>query len=217
MARGTETGEYWFLTKDATAAEPYSGIDRGNLEELVTWRKLHARRRVMLIDTCYSGLKLDEHSDARGGRAIEQATVDTLREREGIYVLAASADDEFAREQQGNGVFTRVLLDGLEGQADKNHDGLVDIEEIKTYASSELHVRSGGKQHPTFPKVEGGESFPLARTLRDHLDGILAWTRIRVTNGALEGMNNKIKVISHRAFGYRTLRVSRTRPPCRQL
>jgi transposase len=44
----------------------------------------------------------------------------------------------------------------------------------------------------------------LARTLRTHLDGVLAWTRIRVTNGALEGMNNKIKVISHRAFGYRT-------------
>jgi Transposase len=34
--------------------------------------------------------------------------------------------------------------------------------------------------------------------------GILAWTRIRVINGALEGMNNKIKQISHRAFGYRT-------------
>lgn len=44
----------------------------------------------------------------------------------------------------------------------------------------------------------------LARMLRAHLDGVLAWTRIRVTNGALEGMNNKIKVISHRAFGYRT-------------
>ena len=44
----------------------------------------------------------------------------------------------------------------------------------------------------------------LAQTLRRHLDGVLAWTRIRVTNGALEGMNNKVKVISHRAFGYRT-------------
>jgi len=44
----------------------------------------------------------------------------------------------------------------------------------------------------------------LAQMLRRHLDGVLAWTRIRVTNGALEGMNNKIKAISHRAFGYRT-------------
>jgi transposase len=44
----------------------------------------------------------------------------------------------------------------------------------------------------------------LATMIRAHLDGVLAWTRIRVTNGALEGMNNKVKGISHRAFGYRT-------------
>ncbi|MBZ5639914.1 MAG: transposase, partial [Acidobacteriia bacterium] len=40
--------------------------------------------------------------------------------------------------------------------------------------------------------------------IREHLDGILAWTQLRVSNGALEGMNNKVKVVSHRAYGYRT-------------
>lgn len=44
----------------------------------------------------------------------------------------------------------------------------------------------------------------LARMLRAHLDGILVWSKLRVSNGALEGMNNKVKVISHRAYGYRT-------------
>jgi transposase len=44
----------------------------------------------------------------------------------------------------------------------------------------------------------------LARMLRTHLDGVLVWTQLRVSNGALEGMNNKVKVISHRAYGYRT-------------
>lgn len=44
----------------------------------------------------------------------------------------------------------------------------------------------------------------LAKTIRAHLDGILAWTKLRVTNGALEGLNNKVKAISHRAFGFRT-------------
>jgi transposase len=33
---------------------------------------------------------------------------------------------------------------------------------------------------------------------------ILVWTKLRVSNGALEGMNNKVKVISHRTYGYRT-------------
>jgi transposase len=44
----------------------------------------------------------------------------------------------------------------------------------------------------------------VARTLRTHRQGILAWTRLRISNGALEGMNNKVKIISHRAYGYST-------------
>src|ERR1017187_1134200 len=44
----------------------------------------------------------------------------------------------------------------------------------------------------------------FVRMLRVHLDGILAWTKHRVSNGAVEGMNNKIKSISHRSFGFRT-------------
>lgn len=43
----------------------------------------------------------------------------------------------------------------------------------------------------------------FARRIRKHLDGILAWTKLRVANGALEGMNNKIKLVSHRAYGFR--------------
>ena len=50
-------------------------------------------------------------------------------------------------------------------------------------------------------KLEGFKKF--AQMLRSHLDGILPWTKIRVSNGAVEGMNNKIKSISHRSFGFR--------------
>jgi transposase len=49
------------------------------------------------------------------------------------------------------------------------------------------------------------ESFKkFARMLRSHLDGVLAWTEARISNGAVEGMNNKIKSISHRSFGFRS-------------
>ena len=40
--------------------------------------------------------------------------------------------------------------------------------------------------------------------LRSHLDGVLAWTKTRLSNGAVEGMNNKITSISHRSFGFRS-------------
>ena len=40
------------------------------------------------------------------------------------------------------------------------------------------------------------------RLLRGRLDGVLSWTRHRVSNGAVEGMNNKIKSIKDRVrFG----------------
>jgi transposase len=46
----------------------------------------------------------------------------------------------------------------------------------------------------------------FARMIREHLEGVLAWTRMRISNGALEGMNNKVKVVAHRAYGFRTTR-----------
>jgi len=52
--------------------------------------------------------------------------------------------------------------------------------------------------------VEADAFKKFAQMLRSHLDGILPWTKIRVSNGAVEGMNNKIKSISHRSFGFRT-------------
>ena len=44
----------------------------------------------------------------------------------------------------------------------------------------------------------------FVRMLRSHLDGILPWTKLRLSNGAVEGMNNKIKSVSHRSFGFRS-------------
>jgi transposase len=38
--------------------------------------------------------------------------------------------------------------------------------------------------------------------VRKHLDGILAFIDSGLTNARLEGMNNKIRLLSHRAFGF---------------
>lgn len=41
-----------------------------------------------------------------------------------------------------------------------------------------------------------------ARTIRRHFDGILAYFQARLTNGRVEGINNKLRMIARRAFGY---------------
>lgn len=47
---------------------------------------------------------------------------------------------------------------------------------------------------PAFVKV--------ARTIRTHLDDIVAYIRHRLTNGLVEGLNNKARLITRRAYGF---------------
>lgn len=162
----TEANEYYYLTHDATEKMPYSGINRLNLEHLVTWEKLSAKKRIMFIDTCHSGESI---IGARGvAQLFKQEDVDHLFQstREGIYILAASSEDEFAREQEGNGIFTQAILDGITGGADQNKDTLVEILELMQFTEVEVFRRSGGKQKPTFPRVEGGENFAISKVLK---------------------------------------------------
>ena len=42
----------------------------------------------------------------------------------------------------------------------------------------------------------------LARTIRLHRHGILAAISLGLTNGRLEGLNSRIRLISHRSFGF---------------
>jgi transposase len=42
----------------------------------------------------------------------------------------------------------------------------------------------------------------VARTIRKHRDGILAYVEERLTNGLSEGINNRMRMIARRAFGF---------------
>ena len=42
----------------------------------------------------------------------------------------------------------------------------------------------------------------LARTIRRHRDGILAAIRLGLSNSRLEALNSKVRLLSHRSFGF---------------
>jgi transposase len=44
----------------------------------------------------------------------------------------------------------------------------------------------------------------FAWMLRRHKDNILTYFQLKITNGIVEGLNNKAKVVSHRSDGFRT-------------
>ncbi|MFN0008725.1 MAG: PDZ domain-containing protein [Planctomycetota bacterium] len=158
----SESGEYYFLPSGSTPQDPYDGIERQALESLVTWDRLHARRRVLLLDTCHSGEAFDAGKRGVAADAFDQKSLDEAAGT-GLYIIAASSEQGFAQETTGNGLFTRCLLEGLDGAADANGDGRVGIEELRIFATAAVHERSGGRQRPTAPRIEGGEDFPLVR------------------------------------------------------
>jgi transposase len=42
----------------------------------------------------------------------------------------------------------------------------------------------------------------LSKTIRRHKEGILAYIKSRLTNGLVEGLNNKVRLITRRAYGF---------------
>ena len=42
----------------------------------------------------------------------------------------------------------------------------------------------------------------LARTIRKHKAGVLSAIELGLSNGRLEGLNSKIRLLSHRAYGF---------------
>jgi len=163
----TDRGTYYFLTHEATPADPEEGIIRDDLERLVSPDEIDAHRRVLLIDTCYAGsdFRVGLRGGERGIPVLESGPEETpfAQSASGLYVLGACAADGQARERDGHGLFTSALLGGLSGEADRDGSGTIELWELWAHVESVVRAESGGRQAPSMGVVKEGEDFPLAR------------------------------------------------------
>jgi hypothetical protein len=147
-----EGPDYLFLATDAARN------DDGKFKPatVVSWRDLHKTlessrgQRILLLDTCYAG-------NAYNSRLIKDAADDK------IAVLAATDAETLAHEKPelGHGVFTYSLLKGLEGSADIEGDGRVQLGELTEFVLKRVVKLTGGEQTPT-AHISSGRYFPLA-------------------------------------------------------
>jgi hypothetical protein len=54
-------------------------------------------------------------------------------------------------------------VEGLTGKADSNHDGVVELDDLKSYVTKRVRSLSGGEQEPTMSVPSTVRSFPLSR------------------------------------------------------
>jgi tetratricopeptide (TPR) repeat protein len=76
-------------------------------------------------------------------------------ERRAVQVLTAGDKGEPLIQENGKSLFVQVLVNGLNGMADRNKNGWLMASEIGDYVKQEVVERSKDAQHPLFAQLEG--------------------------------------------------------------
>jgi uncharacterized caspase-like protein len=143
----------YVMPSDSWLAEPAeTGIPLLELEERVA--ELPARRRVMVLDTCYSGSGrsaltpgMRERLDSLRGPIPAPLALEAS-EHEVRLFSAHHNQPAIEDEQLENGVYTHYFVQALDGPGDADGDGLVEVLEAHDYARDRTLEYTGGVQVP---------------------------------------------------------------------
>ncbi len=186
---------------------------QGSMLELDTLRRWLensvAQVRVAFVDACESG----SLARTRGGKPVEaiEITVDDALTMSGLAIISSTGPLSVARESSsfGGGVFSRALLSGLRGSADRDTDGVITLQEAYDHAFSETVMGTAAGtssiQKPEFSyDMSGVGKVVLTRVpssaagliLPEELEGI--YTVVSTSNGQVVARVDKKAGVSRR-------------------
>jgi formylglycine-generating enzyme required for sulfatase activity len=117
--------------------------------------RLAAKHILFVVDACYSGY-------AVFNRAISDDLLEEMIRKPAIQILTAGRQNDQAQERAGHGVFTDVLLRGLEGEAYANKHWL-SLEELGVWMKQRVFAESNRRQLPQFGNLSGEGQFVFTR------------------------------------------------------
>jgi len=121
-----------------------------------------AKHLLFIMDSCYSGLALTRG----GGLSHSSNYLQEISRRTGRQMFTAGGSDEQVADNGPNGhsVFTWTVLQGLDGRADLNGDGIITASELAAYVAPS--VSSLSHQTPSFGNLAGSEGGDFIFELR---------------------------------------------------
>ncbi len=119
-------------------------------------KRVNAKHVFVAIDACFSGFALTRDI---GVDAVPDAELAAAMEEPVVQVLTAGRRGQKAVEEEGHGLFTRRLLDGLRGLADQERRGFVTVTQLAGWLSPRVARDSGGRQNPQYSALEGEGDF----------------------------------------------------------
>lgn len=153
-------GRYYFLPHDARhEALAATAVAEDDIRQAL---RGVPGRAILFIDTCHAGNVLG--AAGRGQRELARFVNDLASAENGVVVFASSAGRQVSEEDSawGNGAFTRVLLQGLAGQADLVGSGQVTYKGLDYFLSEGVKRLTAGRQTPVSLSPWGLPDFVLA-------------------------------------------------------
>jgi|GEM_PF-820226 len=108
-------------------------------------KQVEAKSVMVFLDACFSG-----NSD--GGSLITQASGASIlpaaipedNQNDTLTVITAASNDQLASwdEESRHGLFTEYLLRALYGEADKNNDGKVKLDEVSAFLKEDMRYKA---------------------------------------------------------------------------
>ena len=107
-----------------------------------------ARQKLVIADACYSGSLLAVKTPMF--ESVDLFYKKLSASGGGTAFLLSSKSEEYSLESQGlrQGIFSHYLVQGLKGNADKNGDRLVNLDELYNYVYANVRTYSGNLQSP---------------------------------------------------------------------
>jgi hypothetical protein len=150
---GGEEGYLLFHDTDPTDL-PYTALSMSALRQI--GQRIPARHILVAVDACYGGYSLIR---AQVPPVLDRRYLELLAQSRVIQVLTAGRKNQPVLEEQGHGVFTRKLLDGLRGHADTNGDGIITGIELAGWMHERVAQASDHKQDMQYGSLDGEGQF----------------------------------------------------------
>ena len=130
-------------------------------------KRIRARSVVIISDACHSGTI----GDLIAAGSVKNVTAKVFtesfsREDQSSFIFSAAGPTQSSLEVPAlkHGLFTYYLLQGLEGEADRDHDGLVRSKELYDYVAPRVREKAKQEQYDQIPEFNPfyDRSIPLA-------------------------------------------------------
>jgi len=155
-----EQQHFYYMASDGDPDRPRaSGVSRDEL--LRTIRNLKGARVVML-DTCHSGATMD--APTAKSRVDMNRLANEIGDRTlGVFLYASALGRQFSYEHEswGNGAFTKALIEGLAGAADREKAGFVETDELGLYVRRRVLSLTQQRQEPVRIKPDAAPEMRL--------------------------------------------------------